>query len=215
MSYQKTHLITPPTSTKATTPHHDFAEKSLVVNNYIQNAAVYVISLWQDPTTTDNQSLFGTTTLRPEGYEHFLREILKRSRCSIPALQVTLFYLSKLQQQIKSRLMTNNSHLMCPKKVFLLCLILSFKYNHDSNYSFKAWTKISGLSVEELKLLEIDILKNLDYNLNLNNDSFTQWVQKSNAFNSVTQQHNNVKRMREEHSIDTTTTTPLKKVKAN
>lgn len=64
---------------------------------------------------------------------------------------------------------------MCPKRTFLVCLILSFKFNYDSNYSFKSWSKISGLPVSEIKTLEFQILKLLDYDLNCNAQVFERW----------------------------------------
>lgn len=170
MSSKKTHLITPPQASDEQPQQH----KAHVVHNFIQNSAGYVTSLWKDPAV-DVQSVFGCSQPRPEAYTVYLKEVLRRSRCALPALQVALFYLSKLQKLIKDRIVDQNTHLMCPKKVFLVCLILSYKYNYDSNYSFKAWSKVSGLSITEIKLLEIAILGALDYNLNLN-ETYTKWV---------------------------------------
>jgi hypothetical protein len=205
MSSKKTHFITPPASTRPST--EEFNEKTLVVNTYILNASVYITSLWLDPLT-EAKSLFGCSTPRPDAYECFLREVLKRSRCSMPALQVALFYMSKLTGDIKQRLVKNNAHLMCPKKVFLICLILSFKYNYDQNYSFKSWSKISGLTVQEMKSLEVHILQDFDYSLNLNNEEYTRWVIRSNEFTMI-HSSRSVKRTRDEPM------TAFKKIRVN
>ncbi|CAM9018079.1 unnamed protein product [Wickerhamomyces anomalus] len=86
-----------------------------------------------------------------------------------------MYYLFKLQKNIKQRFISNDKSLMCPKRTFLICLILSFKFNYDSNYSFKSWSKISGLSIGEIKTLEFNILQSLDYDLNCNVETFEKW----------------------------------------
>jgi hypothetical protein len=90
-----------------------------------------------------------------------------------------MFYLFKLQKKIKNRVVDHTSHLCCPKKVFLLCLILAFKYSLDSNYKFATWSKISGLAVKELQSYEMKLLADLNYGLNDVNKPgiFNMWVQ--------------------------------------
>lgn len=172
---EKVQLNTPPSSAKQTTASvTEKSKKAEIVNKYITEASVFILSFWKNPASNVS-SLFNNTTLKQNEYERFTREILKRSRCSLVALQVAMFYLFKLQNQIKNRYISNNKSLMCPKKVFLICLILSFKLNYDSNYSFKSWSKISGLSIAEIKTLEFNILKELDYDLNCNAEVFENW----------------------------------------
>ncbi|CEP21937.1 Cyclin, interacts with Pho85p cyclin-dependent kinase (Cdk), induced by Gcn4p at level of transcript [Cyberlindnera jadinii] len=93
-------------------------------------------------------------------YSKFITEVIKRSRCSLECLKVCLYYMSKL----------TSSHVGCPKRAFLACLCLSFKYIYDSTVKLKTWSKISGLSPGELKSLEMTVLVALDYNLNLHGD---------------------------------------------
>lgn len=176
---EKIQLNTPPSSAKQTTASIiEKSKKAEIVNKYITEASVFILSFWKNPSTSNStvSSLFNNNTLKQNEYERFTREILKRSRCSLVALQIAMFYLFKLQNQIKNRYISNNKFLMCPKKVFLICLILSFKFNYDSNYSFKSWSKISGLSISEIKSLEFNTLKNLDYDLNCNAQVFENWT---------------------------------------
>lgn len=68
------------------------------------------------------------------------------------------------------------SKIDCPKKIFLISLILAFKFQYDSNYSFKSWSKISGLSIKELQHIEMDALKFLNYELNVKFDTYNSWL---------------------------------------
>lgn len=175
-NHQNAQLITPPLSTKqSSSASSEKSQKADIVNKYITQASVFILSFWKNPTLNANL-LFNQNEIKQNDYECFTREVLKRSRCSLLGLQVAMYYLFKLQKQIKDRFVHNNKALMCPKRTFLICLILSFKFNYDSNYSFKSWSKISGLSISEIKTLEFNILKELDYDLNCNVQNFKKWT---------------------------------------
>ncbi|CCH44055.1 G1/S-specific cyclin pas1 [Wickerhamomyces ciferrii] len=174
-------IITPPPSVKQSTissinsNNCDRSTKAEIANKFVSEASVFILSLWKNPNVSNVDSLFNNNLINQRDYERFTREVMKRSRCSLAALQISMYYLFKLQTKIKNRFISNNKSLFCPKKTFLICLILSFKFNYDSNYTFKSWSKVSGLSIKDLKNLEFEILKELDYNLNCFGDCFTKW----------------------------------------
>lgn len=172
------HLVTPPRSASSTTPsspidHHD---KSLLINNHIITASKFISSTWHNSDVNSPLCTTSTSTT-PQSFARYLTEILRRSRCSISALNAALFYISKLTPKIQARNDDNNLALACPKKVFLICLELSFKFQYDSTYNLKAWSKISGLSVAELKSLEMKVLQMLDYDLALNKKEYMDWLE--------------------------------------
>ncbi|ODV72285.1 Pcl5p CYBJADRAFT_174148 [Cyberlindnera jadinii NRRL Y-1542] len=145
LSSKKTsHLITPPAD-----DHHEEDSKAQFVHRYIDDASVYIAGVWEVADVADVAK-----------YSKFITEVIKRSRCSLECLKVCLYYMSKL----------TSSHVGCPKRAFLACLCLSFKYIYDSTVKLKTWSKISGLSPGELKSLEMTVLVALDYNLNLHGD---------------------------------------------
>lgn len=165
-------LVTPPSSVELSKEVPQ-PETKVDLKNYIRNATILILSNWKD------------CKIKPMEFSKFLKEILTRSRCSINILQIAIFYLFKLEGKIKK----GSIHLQCPKKVFLICLILSFKFNLDSNYKLLSWSKMSGLSINELNLYETKILIDLNYNLNeinkpgifnawcnfLNNEKFNEY----------------------------------------
>lgn len=109
--------------------------------------------------------------------KNFVIELLKRSKTSIQILQLTSWYLMKL---INSDVI---SQIKDPRKLFLGLIIIASKFNQDFNYSFKTWLKIVGFSksnttafnINDLKLLEINCLKLLDYKIYLNNLNYENW----------------------------------------
>ncbi|KAH3673096.1 hypothetical protein WICMUC_003929 [Wickerhamomyces mucosus] len=164
------HLITPPNSIKVKDYELKKAKKNQIINKYIHQASIYITSLFQ---TEKNQIISNLS------YENFLREVLKRSRSSISIFQIAIYYFKNLQLKLSinhSNIGEKTSFIKCPKRSFLICLILSFKYNYDCNYSFKCWSKISGLDLKEIKSLEFQTLKLLNYDLGLSNDKFANWI---------------------------------------
>ena len=99
----------------------------------------------------------------------FIQETLKRSRTSYSTFQVSLYYLILVKQH------DNQSNLKCGRRTFLSSLILAGKYIQDRNYNMTAWSKITGLSVTELKHNEIEFLKCVDWKLYIPHDVYTKW----------------------------------------
>ncbi|KAG7698218.1 hypothetical protein KL930_001879 [Ogataea haglerorum] len=104
----------------------------------------------------------------------FVAEVLKRSRSSNPVLHVTMYYLLEVyaQRQQQLYLYPGLSSVTCPKRCFLTCLILASKYLQDQNYTLTTWSKITGLSVDELQTNERKILDLLRYKLHIKESEY-------------------------------------------
>ncbi|KAG7792621.1 hypothetical protein KL910_000861 [Ogataea haglerorum] len=104
----------------------------------------------------------------------FVAEVLKRSRSSNPVLLVTMYYLLEVyaQRQQQLYLYPGLSSVTCPKRCFLTCLILASKYLQDQNYTLTTWSKITGLSVDELQTNERKILDLLRYKLHIKESEY-------------------------------------------
>ncbi|CAG8528080.1 7332_t:CDS:2 [Scutellospora calospora] len=128
-------------------------------------------------------------------YRHRLphyRETLRRSRTSYSTFQTALFYLFRIKPKIASISQytkqtseynsvtnrcsgQNNDPATCGRRIFLASLIVASKYLQDRNYSNRAWSKISGLPVNEVNANEICFLKLINYNLFISEDIFKRW----------------------------------------
>ncbi|ODQ78409.1 hypothetical protein BABINDRAFT_162640 [Babjeviella inositovora NRRL Y-12698] len=99
----------------------------------------------------------------------FIQEILKRSRASKTSIIITCYYLTNLAK------CSADVSLPSIKRLFLGCLILSFKFSRDFNFSFKTWSLMSGLEVHDLQTIERAILGGLNYDLYVNGASYTKF----------------------------------------
>lgn len=67
---------------------------------------------------------------------------------------------------------TQNSAVLCGRRMFLAALISSSKYLQDRNYSNRAWAKISGLPAGEINMNERMFLSMIDYQLYVSAGAF-------------------------------------------
>lgn len=123
----------------------------------------------------------------------FIEETLRRSRTSWSTLQTALFYLMRIKPQImilwlnpdrwtlNSKDDNSNSSnsgsdpATCGRRMFLASLIVASKYLQDRNYANNAWSKICGLPVREINVIERRFLTLIDYNLFIGEDIYKRW----------------------------------------
>ncbi|KAH0497110.1 hypothetical protein TgHK011_004443 [Trichoderma gracile] len=115
----------------------------------------------------------------------FIQETLRRSRTSYSTLQVALYYLILIKPHVPKRGFTVEQYedryadraLQCGRRMFLAALILASKYLQDRNYSARAWSKISGLNVQEINQNEIAFLLAVNWKLHITDDVFQKWTE--------------------------------------
>lgn len=114
----------------------------------------------------------------------FIQETLRRSRTSYSTLQVALYYLVLIKDQLPAHDFTmeqsDDCHasraLQCGRRMFLAALILASKYLQDRNYSARAWSKISGLNTQEINQNEVAFLLAVNWNLHITEYVYNRWT---------------------------------------
>ncbi|PTB45327.1 uncharacterized protein TrAFT101_000780 [Trichoderma asperellum] len=115
----------------------------------------------------------------------FIQETLRRSRTSYSTLQVALYYLVLIKPHVSKRGFTAEQYedrysdraLQCGRRMFLAALILASKYLQDRNYSARAWSKISGLGVQEINQNEVAFLLAVNWKLHITDEVFQRWTE--------------------------------------
>ena len=113
----------------------------------------------------------------------FITETLRRSRTSYSTLQVALFYLVLIKDELPDTnfCMEQGSadesyrSMQCGRRMFLTALILASKYLQDRNYSTRAWSKISGLRAKEIHINEMHYCRQVSWNLHIPQEKFQRW----------------------------------------
>ncbi|CAN6599998.1 hypothetical protein TRVA0_001S08196 [Trichomonascus vanleenenianus] len=137
--------------------------KARFVEALVDSAVLIIQTIWPGGGTHSCRS-------KSMPLRKFIQETLKRSRTSYSTFQVSLYYLILIKPHV-----AKTEELQCGRRTFLSALILASKYLQDRNYSITAWSKISGLSAQELQRNEIDFLKTVDWNLHIRHEIYNRW----------------------------------------
>lgn len=146
------------------------------VENLVASATQMVEVIW--PLSYQSNRCDKVLPLRT-----FIQETLKRSRTSYYTLQVALYYLVLIKEHVPPHDFTREQaqdsahyrYLQCGRRMFLAALILASKYLQDRNFSAKAWSKMSGLTVHEINTNEMAFLKAVKWNLHITEAVWERW----------------------------------------
>ncbi|KAI9280808.1 cyclin-domain-containing protein [Sporodiniella umbellata] len=105
----------------------------------------------------------------------FLHHILKHSRTTHSTLQLAIFYLFRVRTRVQQK-SPDDAYISCGRRMFLASLISAHKYLQDKTYKNSAWSKVSGLNVQEINHAEKIMLELLDYRLHVKKEVFDQWM---------------------------------------
>lgn len=146
------------------------------------SAAQIVETIWPLSTVALRSDTAGCKSVLP--LRVFIQETLRRSRSSYSTLQVALYYLILVKNQIPRLDFTMEQPkesacsraMQCGRRMFLAALILASKYLQDRNYSSRAWSKISGLSTTEINQNEFAFLDAVNWKLHISESVFQRWT---------------------------------------
>lgn len=145
-----------------------------ILNPILQDLATHIVEL-QWPST---QSRGCETVISSEKVplRDFIQEILRRSRASYCTMKVALYYLILLAKRLGTwQEITTLRTLRCGRRMFLTALVLAWKYLHDCQYSMRAWSMMSGLSVGEINTNESAFLTSIDWRLHITGPDWARW----------------------------------------
>lgn len=66
--------------------------------------------------------------------------------------------------------------ILCSRRTFLAAVMTSSKFLQDRTFSNRAWSKISGLSVKELGVVERRMLDAIEFDLYVGDDEWQSWT---------------------------------------
>ncbi|KAK4517703.1 uncharacterized protein ATC70_001044 [Mucor velutinosus] len=163
------HAMQTELETKRKQQHFHEQQKSYV--SALVDVTVQVIaSIWPNSIsspTGNNKPIADLNT--------FLHHILKHSRTTHSTLQLAIFYLFRIRSRVQEK-RNDDVYVSCGRRMFLAALISAHKYLQDKTYKNSAWSKVSGLNVQEINHAEKVMLQLLDYRLYVKKDTYDQWI---------------------------------------
>ena len=106
----------------------------------------------------------------------FVRSILHQSKISYSVVATGLLYLLWSKQSMLKQKNQKIIKTIGIFELFVTSLMLSSKYLNDRNASNSAWSKISGIPLESLNIIEMKLLSVIEYKLHVEVDLFDRWI---------------------------------------
>jgi hypothetical protein len=117
-----------------------------------------------------SKSSFSLKKIPKIDIESFLKRINKYCEPERSTLILSLIYIDKLCINGDIVISEYNIH-----RILLTSIFISLKYNEDILFSTKYYSKIFGINIKELTLLETTFLEAINFNAFVSNDVYEQY----------------------------------------
>lgn len=67
-------------------------------------------------------------------------------------------------------------------RLIITCVMLAIKFYDDNFYKNSFYAKLGGITLQEMNRMEIEMLKNINFNLNISKDVFQQYFHKIQSY---------------------------------
>ncbi|CAC35180.2 cyclin Pas1 [Schizosaccharomyces pombe] len=135
----------------------------------LESFSTVILSIYPLAKSTNQQSHSHSLSLT-----QFLYETIRRSRVDYTTLLLALYYFIRFRDAASSK-PTNYIPLLCGRRLFLVCLMAATKFLQDRSFSNRAWSRLSGLPVDKLLVLEYMFYQCIDYRLVVPKHIFARW----------------------------------------
>jgi hypothetical protein len=119
--------------------------------------------LWKD-------KVFYLEQVPPISLESYINHLVKCTNMNISTLILSIIYIDQFCEKIKYILSYNNIY-----RLILISVFISLKYNEDKIINAKEYAIISGVKVEDLKMLEYQLCAALDFEFFVKSDYYQQY----------------------------------------
>ncbi|KAI8895663.1 hypothetical protein BC833DRAFT_600420 [Globomyces pollinis-pini] len=101
-----------------------------------------------------------------------VHNLLRISNLQTPLIFIALLYIARLRQIIPLTATGHGKEF----KLLVAALMTSQKQNSDARYSNRAWSKMTGLDMNDINESEQEFLQCIQWKLHVRDDQYTQWV---------------------------------------
>lgn len=100
----------------------------------------------------------------------YLRRLVRYSFCSRSAFMAAFYYLQKVSTGPNATIRVTSCTI---HRLLIAAVLLATKFIDDLHYSNAHFAKVGGLNVKVLNMLEMELLKHLDFRLHISAEEFT------------------------------------------
>ena len=124
--------------------------------------------------------IFESQEIPPISIKDYLYRIQSFSEVEDNTLIISLIYIDKICDNASIILTEYNVH-----KILFVSILLAIKYNEDTFYDNKYYSKIAGVPLKELKSMEYEYIKLINFDLYVNKAIFEKYKNYIYSINSI------------------------------
>ncbi len=133
---------------------------------------------FDDETETSN--VFSGKKTPSISIQHYLERILKYTSLEDSTLILSLIYIDRICEIDGFKLNKLNIH-----RLILTSIIMAIKYNEDDFYDNTFYAKVCGVSFEDLRDLEEEFVKKINYTFFVKEDVYQKYEVYLNQYNKL------------------------------
>ena len=148
---------------------------SLNLKNHIITAIALNLKDLIEENKQNNQfiykdNIFFLEQIPPISIEDYIRHLVKYTNMNISTLILSIIYIDQFCEKYKYILSLNNIY-----RLLLISIFISLKFNEDVIINAKIYANIAGVSVEDLKMLELQICTALNFGFFVKSEYYQQY----------------------------------------
>ena len=101
---------------------------------------------------------------------NYLKRIQYYTEMEESTLIMALIYIDRLNQLSKVILTPYNIH-----RLVFISILIAIKYNEDITFNFDFYSQVSGISIKELQLMEIEFISLIKFKLYIDKDQYNSY----------------------------------------
>ena len=142
--------------------------------------------------------------LPPIGFRKWLTTILSTTQVGKNVILLALMFIYRLKKFNPAVSGKRGSEF----RLLTIALMLGNKFLDDNTYTNKTWAEVSGISVTEIHIMEVEFLSNMRYDLYASAEEWKEWKTKLGRFGAFYQKASQLPLVEEGQSNGPTPVTP-------
>ena len=125
---------------------------------------------YKEKLNSQKNMSFSSSYVPPISLKQYLSRILNYTEAEESTIIIALIYLDRLSGISKVILTPYNVY-----RIIFVAILIAIKYNEDNAFDFEYYSQVAGISVKELKVLELEFVCLLKFKLFINKKEYDKY----------------------------------------
>ena len=122
---------------------------------------------YEEKLLSQKNMSFSSNHIPKISIKNYLKRILNYTEVEESTLIIALIYIDRLNQLSKVILTPYNIH-----RLIFIAIFIAIKYNEDITFNFDYYAQVSGMSIKELQLIEIEFICLIKFRLYIDKEQY-------------------------------------------